>query len=124
MPAANYLQLPQDRTEGLGLTGGFLYLQIVSCNTITQSSLLLNALDAVQNRKQILGLCSRHSVWAMQLRGPVLRDLSAWVQILVQPADTYSIHVDVKTTDRNTTCVSISNLFNPEALKVAFLQRT
>ena len=43
VPAANYLQLPQDRTEGLGLTGGFLYLQVVRCNTITQSSLLLNA---------------------------------------------------------------------------------
>ncbi|DBA73164.1 TPA: hypothetical protein ACH3X2_010098 [Trebouxia sp. C0005] len=64
VPAANYMQLPQDRTEGLGLTGGFLYLQI-----------------------------------------------------LVQPADTYSIHVDVKTTDRNTTRISISNLFNPDALK-------
>ena len=59
----------------------------------------------------------------MQLRGPFLRDLCAWVQILVQPADTYSIHVDVKTTDRNTTRVSISNLFNPEALKVPFLQQ-
>lgn len=70
--------------------------------------------DAVQNRSlsyaaaSVCELCS----------GPVLGNLSAWVQILVQPADTYSIHVDVKTTDRNTTRISISNLFNPDALKV------
>lgn len=75
------------------------------------------------------GLCSCQCVWAMQL--PVcmgyaavrLRDLSALMQILVQPADTYSIHIDVKTTDKNTTRVSISNLFNPEALKVHFVLR-
>ncbi len=69
------------------------------------------------------GLCSCQRVWAMQLCGSFLRHLSALVQILVQPADTYSIHVDVKTADKNTTRVSMSNLFNPEALKVPFLQR-
>ncbi len=69
------------------------------------------------------GLCSCQCVWAMQLCGSFLRDLSALMQILVQPADTYSIHIDVKTTDKNTTRVSISNLFNPEALKVHFVLR-
>ena len=69
------------------------------------------------------GPCSCQCVWAMQLCSSFLRDLSTLVQILVQPADTYSIHVDVKTADKNTTRVSISNLFNPEALKVPFVLR-
>ena len=28
IPAANYLQLPKDRADSLGLTGPFLYLQV------------------------------------------------------------------------------------------------
>lgn len=64
VPAANYLQLPQDKMDSLALTGRFLYLQV-----------------------------------------------------FVKPGDTYAIHVDVKTADKNTTRVSISDLFSAEAVK-------
>ena len=39
-------------------------------------------------------------------------------QVFLKPGDTYAIHVDVKTADKNTTRVSISSLFNAEAAKV------
>ncbi len=44
------------------------------------------------------------------------------MQVLLKPGDTYSIHIDVKTADKNTTRISISNLFNPESLKVVLPQ--
>ena len=40
------------------------------------------------------------------------------MQVLVKSGDKYSIHIDVKTADKNTTRISISNLVNIEALKV------
>ena len=41
------------------------------------------------------------------------------MQVFVKPGDTFAIHVDVRTADKNTTRVSISNLFNPETVKVS-----
>lgn len=40
------------------------------------------------------------------------------VQVLLKPGETYSMHVDVKTRDKNVTRVSVSNLFHPDSAKV------
>lgn len=40
------------------------------------------------------------------------------MQVFLKPEDTYAIHIDVKTADKNTTRVSISNLFSAETAKV------
>lgn len=43
---------------------------------------------------------------------------SCTLQVFLKPEDTYAIHIDVKTADKNTTRVSVSNLFNAETAKV------
>lgn len=48
----------------------------------------------------------------------MLKAAPVWLQVLLKPGDTYIVHADIKTSDKNTARVSISNLFNPQALKV------
>ena len=40
------------------------------------------------------------------------------MQVLLQPGENYSMHIDVKTRDKNVTRISISNLFSPSSAKV------
>lgn len=47
VPAANFLQLPQDRSEGLGLTGKFLYLQVSQHTDIAAKSIAENTTGCV-----------------------------------------------------------------------------
>lgn len=102
VPAANYFQVPQDKAESLGLTGPFLYLQVLvpaSFMHITSAQLSCHQ--------------QAHSVQKMDGNS-----VAASLQVLLKPGKNYSIHVDAKTTDKNVTRISISNMFSSSSAKV------
>ena len=43
------------------------------------------------------------------------------MQVLLKPGESYSIHVDIKTSDKNVTRISISSLISPGNAKVSFV---
>ena len=103
VPAANHLQLPQDKAESLGLTGSYLYLQVG-----------IGSAHSRTGRCHVSGAvhCTDFKV---AYRGGM--------QVLLQPADNYSMHIDVKTRDKTVTRISISNLFSPSSAKVQTYSR-